>query len=120
VSHFLDGSAVYGIDAARCAALREGRGGRMLLDADGNAPLNVAPSGSDGNPHVPASTLRSFGDLRGNIDPGTVTIHTALLREHNWQANTTAAVHPDWDDERVFQQNLYAMPEWNLCTSWII
>lgn len=102
-SHFLDGSVVYGADAARCAALREGRGGRLLIDADGNAPLNAAPSGSDGNPHVRSATLRSFGDPRGNIDPGTLAMLTVLLREHNWQANATAAAHPDWSDEAVFQ-----------------
>ena len=75
----------------------------MLIDADGNAPLNIAPSGSDGNPHVSSASLRSFGDVRGNIDPGTLSLLTALLREHNWQANATAAAHADWDDEAIFQ-----------------
>ena len=115
-SHFLDGSVLYGNDVARCGALREGRGGRMLLDKDGNAPANLVPSGSDFNPHVNVASLRSFGDPRGNIDPGILSVYTALLREHNWQANATAVAYPHWSDDDIF--NVRGFPARNVSLTY--
>jgi peroxidase len=45
-----------------------------------------------------------FGDRRGDVHSGFTMIATVSLRFHNRLAGQIAAMHPDWDDERLFQE----------------
>ena len=47
--------------------------------------------------------LYATGLERGNSSVGYVTISTLFLREHNRLCDGLAPLHPDWDDERLFQ-----------------
>jgi hypothetical protein len=90
-SHWWDGSQIYGSDPAFAAALREGRGGHLRLDPDGQLPRD----------------LDAKVDLKGVAGAfwlGLALLHTLFTREHNAIADALAAEHADWDDERLFQK----------------
>jgi hypothetical protein len=107
VTSFVDGSQIYGVSAARAAWLREGAGGRLKVrqTEDGAMlPLNDGSQANDDPLGNPPTSLVVAGDVRANEQPGLTCLHTVFLREHNLQAARAAARHPEWDDERIFQE----------------
>jgi hypothetical protein len=53
---------------------------------------------------LPLNRLRLAGDIRANNNLGVLTLIGVFMKEHNWQARRFAEIHPDWDDETLFQQ----------------
>ena len=107
VTSFIDGSQIYGVNAARAAWLREGAGGRLKVrqTEDGvMLPLNDGSQSNDDPLGNPPTSLVVAGDVRANEQPGLTSFHTVFLREHNLQAARAATRHPEWDDERLFQE----------------
>ena len=107
VTSFIDCSQVYGSDAVRAAWLRAGSGGRLKVRATSFGdmlPLNDGTLANDDPLGNPATSLVVAGDVRANEQPGLTTLHTVFLREHNLQAARLAKRHPEWDDERLFQE----------------
>jgi peroxidase len=107
VTSFIDGSQIYGVSAARVAWLREGAGGRLKVrrtDDGVMLPLNDGSQANDDPLGNPPTSLVVAGDVRANEQPGLTSFHTVFLREHNLQAARAAARHPEWDDERLFQE----------------
>ncbi|KAF0293164.1 Peroxidasin-like protein [Amphibalanus amphitrite] len=163
---FLDGSGLYGANAADTRRLRELRGGRLRSN-DGLLPTRDArdataentilsavtsgrrrrdafgrpsigfpdnglfprhpfsaqfggvlqpplpgPLGSFNAPLVvPMGILKNGrfdnfgnGNHRANEQLHGALLHTVWLREHNRVADELARNHPDWDDERLFQE----------------
>ncbi|MBI1314643.1 peroxidase [bacterium] len=90
VTAWLDGSVVYGSDAATLAGLRAYEGGRMLLSDDGLLP-------TDATGHFMA------GDIRAEDNPLLTSMQTLFVREHNYWAGQIAAANPGLSDEDVFQ-----------------
>ena len=88
-SHWWDGSQIYGSDPAFAQALREGRGGRLRLDADGQLPRDL-------------DDKLDLTGVAGNFWLGLALLHTLFTREHNAIADRLAAEHPDWTDEQLF------------------
>ncbi|NUT55420.1 MAG: peroxidase [Thermoleophilia bacterium] len=88
-SHWWDGSQIYGSDPAVTAALREGAGGRLRLDPDGQLPRHL-------------DSQLDLSGVAGNFWLGLALLHTLFMREHNAIADRLAAEQPDWDDERLF------------------
>jgi len=88
VTHWWDGSQIYGSDQATADRLRAHEGGRMLLDGDG-----LLPKGE-----------RGYADtgFRENFWVGLELLHTVFAKEHNAIADMLAAHYPDWSDERLF------------------
>ncbi|MBL9094032.1 MAG: carboxypeptidase regulatory-like domain-containing protein [Planctomycetaceae bacterium] len=91
ISAFIDGSQVYGSDAATAASLRTFSGGR-LKTSDGN----LLPTAADG----------SFlaGDIRVNENVELISMQTLFLREHNRLADQIAKADPKLTDEQIYQQ----------------
>ena len=86
ITAFLDGSMVYGSDAATAAALREGA--HLVLDEDG-----LLVRTEDG---VLA------GDVRAAENVALTSLHTLFAREHNRWVDELQARHPDWDENMLF------------------
>ncbi|MGE3106888.1 MAG: peroxidase family protein [Phycisphaerales bacterium] len=101
ITHWLDGSGVYGSDAARAAALRSGVGGRLATSAGNMLPFNTAGLPNAGGP---SPTFFLAGDIRANEQTGLTAMHTVFMREHNRLADAISAANPGWSDEQVYQK----------------
>lgn len=54
-------------------------------------------------PHIPESERFAVGHEAFGLVPGLMMYATIWLREHNRVCDVLREVHPDWDDERLFQ-----------------
>ncbi|MGZ4646342.1 MAG: peroxidase family protein [Blastococcus sp.] len=90
VTHWWDGSSIYGSSADEQQRVRSGEGGKLRLTADGQLPF----------PDDPA--------LDPTMKPGWWTglgmLMTLFAREHNAVCDALAAEYPHWDDEELFQR----------------
>lgn len=88
VTHWWDGSQIYGSDQATQDRLRCHAGGKMRLNADGTLPVD-------------AKGVEETG-FRRNWWVGLSLLHTLFVHEHNAICDELHAAHPDWDDKRLF------------------
>ncbi len=103
ITTWIDGSQVYGSDAARAAALRRNDGsGKLLLDQNGLLPLNLAglPNATGGRD---PQALFLAGDVRANEQVGLTVMHTLFVREHNRLVDAYTAAQPELDGETLYQ-----------------
>ncbi|MFI9310441.1 peroxidase family protein [Streptomyces triculaminicus] len=92
VSHWWDGSQIYGSDEERCRSLRTGEGGRLAV-VDGRLPDETRPG-------LAGIDATGFND---NYWVGLSLLHTLFVKEHNAICARVESAHPTWDDERLFQ-----------------
>ena len=90
ITHWLDGSMVYGSDSTRANTMRAMSGGKMRMDGDmllrNTADLPVAnDSGIYAN-----TDLFLAGDVRATEQTGLAGMHTVFVREHNRWADRLA------------------------------
>jgi hypothetical protein len=104
ISSFIDGSMVYGSDAARAKALRTLEGGRLKTSANNLPPLNTEGFANVNASPFPDTDLFLTGDVRGNENLELLAIHTLFIREHNLLADAIATAQPTLDDEAIYQQ----------------
>jgi len=104
ITAFIDGSQIYGSDAARAAALRTFVGGRLKTSAGDLLPLNTMGLANDNPMGLPATSLYAAGDVRANENIELTSLQTLFVREHNRLAGQLAASHPGWSDEQIYQQ----------------
>lgn len=88
VTHWWDGSQIYGSDQATQNRLRSMVGGRLTLQEDGRLPLD-------------GKGVEDTGFTR-NWWVGLSMLHTLFVREHNAICDHLAQAYPDWDDNRLF------------------
>jgi hypothetical protein len=88
-SHWWDGSQIYGSEPVITNALREGAGGRLRLDPDGQLPRDL-------------DAKLDLTGVAGNFWLGLALLHTLFTREHNAIADRLAAEHPAWTDDELF------------------
>ncbi|MCX6480929.1 MAG: peroxidase family protein [Mycobacterium sp.] len=89
VTGWIDGSMVYGSDAATAASLR-GAGGYLLTSDGNNLPI------VDG--------AYVAGDIRVQENPDLTALQTLFLREHNRQVDQLKLAHPDWTGDQLYEQ----------------
>ena len=88
VTHWWDGSQIYGSNQEALDKLRTGTDGKLRLDAAGNLPLD-------------AKGIEQTGFTR-NWWVGLTMLHTLFTREHNAICGRLKSAYPDWDDARLF------------------
>ncbi len=89
VTHWWDGSQIYGTDAATLAKLRTGQDGKMKVNADGKLPLDP-DTGID---------LTAFID---NWWIGMSMLHALFTLEHNAICDALKKEFPAWTDAQLF------------------
>ncbi|XP_039290630.1 peroxidase isoform X2 [Nilaparvata lugens] len=103
VTHYLDGSVIYGSTAEVATSLRQFHNGRLRTKIHNEREF--LPS-----PRLPQQicinngTCFQSGDERVNSQPGLAALHTLFLREHNRMASRLSILNPSWDDERLYQE----------------
>ena len=92
ITHFLDGSMVYGSDDEDGSELRQDGGGLMKTHGNGKGLLPQEEEGEGGGEEcqIPRRSQEregrkcfKAGDSRSNEQPGLTVYHTVWLREHN-------------------------------------
>src|SRR5919106_5918531 len=91
VTHWWDGSQIYGSSEERNRELRTGEDGKMKIE-EGRLP-NETETGLDG------IDLTGFSD---NYWIGLSLLHTLFVKEHNAICDHLKEHYPSWDDERLF------------------
>ena len=109
ITAWLDGSMVYGSDAATAMKLRTLSGGKLKLDANGMLPENNStnfPSGTvplvNDAHRVPDNELFAAGDVRANENIELTSLHALFVREHNRWADRLKALNPQLSDEQLY------------------
>lgn len=89
VTHWWDGSQIYGSDQATQNRLRSRQMGKMKLRNDGTLPVEPGTDTED------AGFRRSWW-------VGLTMLHTLFVREHNAICDMLYDAYPTWDDNRLF------------------
>ncbi|MBV9351025.1 MAG: peroxidase [Mycobacterium sp.] len=89
VTHWWDGSQIYGSDQITQDRLRSNRFGKMNLGNDGLLPVDSSTGVED------AGFMRSWW-------VGLSMLHTLFVREHNAICDMLYEAYPEWDDNRLF------------------
>lgn len=88
VTHWWDGSQIYGSDQKTVDDLRSHIDGKLRLNEDGILPLDK-------------KGIEETGFTR-NWWVGLAMFHDLFAREHNAICDHLKEAHPDWDDNRLF------------------
>lgn len=88
VTHWWDGSQIYGSDQKTVDYLRSGIDGKLRISKDGTLPVDK-------------NGIEETGFMR-NWWVGLAMLHCLFVREHNAICDRLNSVHPDWDDNRLF------------------
>jgi hypothetical protein len=119
ITSWLDGSQIYGSDAATADKLRTHVGGRLKTSpgADGvigtkddmlpinnsaTFPTGTLPMANDAH-LVPDNQLFAAGDVRANENVELLSLQTIFVREHNRIADAIAKANPRMSDEQIYQ-----------------
>ncbi|KAI9134295.1 peroxidase family protein [Acaryochloris sp. CCMEE 5410] len=90
VTHWWDGSQIYGSDSETVAKLRSHKDGKLTMGDDGLLPLDDGGVDSTG-----------FND---NWWVGLSLLHTLFAKEHNFICDRLKAEYPSWSDDQLFDQ----------------
>jgi peroxidase len=90
ITGWLDGSQVYGSDAATAASLRTADG-HMKTSAGNNLPID------------PQSGMFMAGDVRAQENPDLTALQTLFVREHNYQVDQLHQEHPNWSGDQLYE-----------------
>ncbi|XP_067000674.2 chorion peroxidase [Anabrus simplex] len=105
VSHFVDGSQLYGTNPKMAAELRTFKNGQLLVANDFGREL---PPFSRDPDHCGAveegNVCFHSGDTRTNQMIGLVVLDLLFLREHNRLAAGLSTLNPHWSDEVLYQE----------------
>ena len=106
VTHFLDGSAIYGSNQNTQNSLRtKSNSKKGELKATAQSGSRDLPLQETRNVCRTSSKCFKTGDVRSNQQPLLISLHTIWLREHNRIAKKLSTLNPNWNDEKVFQES---------------
>jgi heme peroxidase len=92
VTGWLDGSQIYGSDAATAASLRTADG-HMKVSEGNNLPTVETPQG----------TAFLAGDVRAQENPDLTALQVLFVREHNYQVDRLHEEHPNWSGDKLYE-----------------
>lgn len=127
VSHYIDGSVIYGTDERMQRELRSFAGGQLRVQ-----PMHGGGAGA-GAAHMPQTSERRScaaerppcyltGDDRANQIVSLMAVHELFVREHNRVAGELSTLNPHWSDEIVFQETrrvVIAMLQHLVYSEWL-
>ena len=90
ITGWLDGSQIYGSNAAAAANLRTADGHLKTSDGD-NLPID------------PQSGRFMAGDVRAQENPDLTALQTLFVREHNYQVDQLQKEHPNWSGDQLYE-----------------
>lgn len=103
VTHYIDGSAIYGSDIKMMADLRSFKHGQLKMFNDFNRELlPINPTADDCVQSGSACFLA--GDVRVNQHLTLVAVHLLFAREHNRIAEQLQKLNPTWNDDLLFEE----------------
>lgn len=92
VTGWLDGSQIYGSNAATAASLRTADG-HMKVSAGNNLPIVNTDQGP----------VFAAGDARAQENPDLTALQVLFVREHNFQVDQLHKEHPNWSGDRLYE-----------------
>lgn len=92
VTGWLDGSQIYGSDAATAASLRTADG-HMKMSEGQNLPIVETDQGK----------VFAAGDVRAQENPDLTALQVLFVREHNYQVDRLHEEHPNWSGDRLYE-----------------
>lgn len=104
ITAWIDGSNIYGSDDHRASFLRTFDDGKLKVSAGNLLPFNDGSIENDDPRGGDPTRLFVAGDVRANENSVLVSMHTLFVREHNRLADLLDDIHPDWNDEQIFQR----------------
>jgi len=112
ITHWLDGSNIYGSSLEEAAELRDRRGRLKVSRNSRSLRENLPTCSRPGAEEIKACETCEgeeedcyfAGDFRVNEQINLVVVHTLFLREHNRVAGQLQSAHPTWSDERLYQE----------------
>lgn len=103
VTHFLDGSVIYGSTPSQTHKLRSFHGGQLKSFSDfGREMLPLTKDPDSCLTMEKGSACFDSGDTRTNQMITLVVLHTVFMREHNRIAKSLQELNLHWDDEQLF------------------
>lgn len=116
VTHFIDGSAIYGSTPERAAWLRTNNEDGKLRTSEGDLlPWNTVNGeyNATQDPTAPfmedathsGDKLFVAGDVRANENPLLISLHTIFVREHNRLCDDFKLQNPSWSGEKLYQES---------------
>lgn len=102
----MDASMVYGSNSGRTDDVRSFEGGRMATTDDPTSTHGLLPQATPETVMAGDTSgddaVYLAGDVRANENPNLLSLHTLMVREHNYWADRLAEEHPDWTDQQLF------------------
>ncbi|XP_017778752.1 PREDICTED: chorion peroxidase, partial [Nicrophorus vespilloides] len=103
VTHFVDGSSVYGSTPEQTAELRSFQGGMLKVFVDfGRELLPLSKDPEACITQEQGSACFESGDSRTNQMISLVALHTLFMREHNRLARELGRINSRWSDQKIF------------------
>ena len=110
LTHYIDGSMIYGSTNARAAFARTNTGdGKLRVSAGNNLPIMnssqspaCAPDGPCCPPQFGDNGCFFAGDVRVLEHVSLTALQAIFVREHNRVVDALAQVNPQWDGERLY------------------
>ena len=99
ITHYVDGSMIYGSNKKTETALRAFRGGLLKTSGSGKGDLPFSDMRD-----ARGDFLFMAGDTRVNEHTGLAIIQTLFHREHNKIAKQLSLINRCWNDEKLYQE----------------